>query len=195
MRGLRVDDHLKGYHADLQGYLRAASVPKADPVNLGTEVRMVHALNRRGYAMEMADLMSFSSHQLIVQTYLDTLVMDPPPGYASVNWAQIRRADEELVRLLADKSAGNLRRVADGSPRLDELVPELLKDPRWTIFVTPLPSSGAGRGSKKRQVAPPAPPAKMAKSGGKCKNKTDRNSPMPTALRGLMSHTSDGRRI
>eukprot|EP00971_Amphidinium_carterae_P200052 3970475-Amphidinium_carterae.1 len=69
--------------------------------------------------MEMADLMTYSVHQTIVQTYLDTLEMEPPPGYAQVNWSQIRCADEELMRFLADKSAGNLRRSADGAPRLN----------------------------------------------------------------------------
>eukprot|EP00971_Amphidinium_carterae_P275515 5466912-Amphidinium_carterae.1 len=165
--------------------------------------------------MEMADLMSVSVHQRIIQTYLDAIVAEPIQGYAPISWAQIRRADDELIRVLADRSAGGLRRNVDGQPALDVLVPKILVDPMFVVYLTPLPKTSSAasshevpassqrdsRPAAKRPQQAPAPqsqrPPKMAKGRGKSgkSGKSDRGSPMPPQLRGMMANTKDGRRI
>eukprot|EP00971_Amphidinium_carterae_P294820 5853894-Amphidinium_carterae.1 len=95
----------------------------------------------------MADLMSVSVHQRIIQTYLDAIVAEPIQGYAPISWTQIRRADDELIRVLADQSAGGLRRNVEGQPALDVLVPKILVDPMFVVYLTPLPKASSAASS------------------------------------------------
>eukprot|EP00971_Amphidinium_carterae_P323180 6422598-Amphidinium_carterae.1 len=72
---------------------------------------MKEALDRRGAAMQMADLLSYRIHAKLVQAYTTQLLRDDlPPGYAAVNWKQLQLADAELWRLVSDRTHGALRR-------------------------------------------------------------------------------------
>eukprot|EP00971_Amphidinium_carterae_P080286 1588524-Amphidinium_carterae.4 len=102
--------------------------------------------------MEMADLMAVSVHQRIMQTYLDAIVADPTQGYAPISWTQIRRADDELIRVLADRCACCLCRNVEGQPALDVLVPKILIDPMFVVYLTPLPKASSLRAASSHEV-------------------------------------------
>eukprot|EP00971_Amphidinium_carterae_P241982 4804449-Amphidinium_carterae.1 len=99
-RGDKADAAIKHIIADDQGVLRGTLATPSLTADLRGDLRMKEALDRRGSAMQMADLLSFRVHAKLVQTFTTQLLRDDlPPGYAAVTWRQLQLADAELWRL------------------------------------------------------------------------------------------------
>eukprot|EP00971_Amphidinium_carterae_P346202 6487526-Amphidinium_carterae.1 len=184
---------------------------------LSSELLTERALIRRGYALQMSDLMSHSTHQKIVDKYVDDVCRDATDGFAKITWSQIQKADAVLWNKLADASQGSLGRSEDGRRPLDSLVDRFLHDPSVVYHLIPRMMSrdagtssvsgsrrvgggGVGASGVKRELQHAAasgkPPAKKAKGKSKSGNSGfDRGLPLPGLLRGLNSRTADGSRI
>ena len=86
-------------------------LPEADT---RTDLRMRQAYARRGLAMEVADLMTFTVHEKLVEKLFMEYQRDPPPGYPQVSLRQVAEADRRAWKMVAEKSNGDLGRDAAG---------------------------------------------------------------------------------
>eukprot|EP00971_Amphidinium_carterae_P189495 3761579-Amphidinium_carterae.1 len=96
-RGDKADTAIKHIVADEHGILRGTFASPSLSADLRGDLRMKEALDRRGSAMQMADLLSYKVHAKLVQAYTSQLLCDDvPPGYTSVTWRQLQMVDAEL---------------------------------------------------------------------------------------------------
>jgi hypothetical protein len=199
-----------GYKFDApNGKLSVTRVDETMTADTSDLLRLRFALQRRGLAMEVAFLLSYSVHEEWLETIFG-LMMDPPlPNYSKVNEAQVLRADKELFVMISRHHRGGFK--------IDLTGRTFVLDAAWAAKVDSvriqhmlMPMAAAGRQAPAGGVRPgPTPPnptskrqvkltllkAKHAartgggkgsdgpKGGGKGKGKTS----MPAALAGGQS--------
>eukprot|EP00435_Cladocopium_sp_Y103_P017720 s5862_g4.t1 len=128
-----------------QSTLKVAQVPVAAPTDVGSELKLQWAFQRRGVAMDQCRLLDWSYHEDWIQWLLQTITKDVPAGFSSVKLDQIVRADKELAdkelwTILAQQQTKSLKPQND-TPVLNEDFKKLTTDPRVTMYVLPLPTS------------------------------------------------------
>jgi hypothetical protein len=92
-----------------QSTLRVAQVPVVTSADVGSELKLQWALQRRGLAMDQCRLLDWTYHEDWVQWLLQALTKDVPTGFASIKLDQILRADKELWTILAQQQTKSLR--------------------------------------------------------------------------------------
>ena len=150
-----------------------ANAPKQN-VDTGTELKVYWALSRRAIAMDQCGLISYSVQMLWIQSLMEAISEEAPPGYARVNIAQALRADKELFTMLARKLPGPCRATGTGAPPCDLVVQQLVNHSRIQQLLLPLPGKGGRQtdhGDADSDDAPPRPrPKKKAKAAPKKPN-------------------------
>ena len=122
-----------------QTTLKVAQVPTATTADIGSELKMQWALQRRGIALDQCRLLDWAHHEDWVQWLLQSLTKDVPSGFSTIKLDQVIRADKELWTILAQQCTGSLRPVND-VPALNAEFKRLTSDPRVTLYVLPLPT-------------------------------------------------------
>ena len=154
-----------------QSTLRVAQVPVATTADVGSELKLQWAMQRRGIAMDQCRLLDWAYHEEWVQWLLQTLTKDVPAGFAAVKLDQLLRADKELWTILAQQQSKSLKPVND-QPVLNEDFKKLTTDPSVTMLILPLPTTGpkAQQPIQPKKTDPPktggnptAPPNKKRK--------------------------------
>ena len=205
---------------DEGGVVKAVASDRAPTVSIRTVFQLSNALSRRGLAFDIANLMTFETHELIRRALLDALSEEPPPGYAAASMAQAERADRYLFSKLADKARKCVR--GSGIARLlDPLVQPILDSPKFLMLLQPLESKGAASSSRgntsvlesraaadsgqsgrtkrrtrqKAQAAakrrPEPAPGNKGNSRGKDDGRNRDSAPMPQELKGHMSRRNN----
>lgn len=133
--------------------LKLAQVPVQTKADLGTELKLQWAYQRRGLALDQCRLLSWDVHELWLYSLLNAITRDCPSGYQQVKTEQIIRADQELWTLLAQLNLANLKPTND-VPVLDAHVKTLTTDPRITMFLLPLPGGHAAKSDRTVKTQP-----------------------------------------
>ena len=94
-----------------QSTLKLAQVPIIANADVGTELKLQWAMQRRGVAMDQCRLLDWSLHEDWVQWLLQSLTKDVPSGFTSVKLDQVIRADKELWTILAQQQSKSLKPV------------------------------------------------------------------------------------
>jgi len=98
-----------------QGALKTVATPSLPAIDVGTELRLMYALQRRGLAFDLVGLMTWSNK------LFRALMSDAIPNFSPITLDQLLRADQELFLLLAAEHSGSLKAgAADQDPPLDE---------------------------------------------------------------------------
>ena len=132
------------FKEDAEGRLQRTFREKEYPIQVGDELAMKYALQRRGLAMNMAKLINFQVHDTLVNFYLEELARVALPGYEKVSMEQIRRADKEIFLRMADKTRSGLSNFGDPLRQvlpLDQVLPAVMVEPRIVALLFPLPST------------------------------------------------------
>ena len=114
--------------------------------DVGSELKLQWSFQRRGIAFDRCGLLSWATHERWVTTMLNTLSRPSPVGFAQVKVDQLVRADREMFTLLAQEHRGPLKAAGGGAPPLDDLVKNMITDPRVTMFLLPVPSHAKQHG-------------------------------------------------
>eukprot|EP00435_Cladocopium_sp_Y103_P072300 s179_g39.t2 len=123
-----------------QGTLKSVHQDNLTQVDVGTELKLMFAFQRRGLAFDLVNLVSWDVHTAWTNKLYRALMAEPPTGFASVSLSQLLRADQELFSLLASEFQKPLKAAAvDDKPPLDAEISKLMADPRINVFLTPLP--------------------------------------------------------
>ena len=139
--------------------------PKAD---LGSDLLLKYALQRRGMAFEQALIMKFEVHELLVDRLLSEYLRTPPAGYRVINLDQLLRTDKEIFRRMAEETRGGIVADALGNLPLETALKKVLYEPGVQMFLLPMPSAGpnaaaAGGGASQQAEQAPTTSRKAAK--------------------------------
>ena len=173
-----------------QGTLKSVSAESLPPVDVGTEMKLMYAFQRRGLAFDLVGLMSWDAHTEWTNKLFRALMADVPMNFQSIGLQQIIKADQEMFLLLSAEYEGPLKANAiDGDPPLDAQLRMLMNDPRVNVFLVPMPSPQTKRpaSSSHGPDRPAPPPPKKPKQGGKAP------AQIPSELASLHTKTGDNK--
>jgi hypothetical protein len=151
LRGEKKD---KSWAADAAGVLRERVVSTGGRADTSSDLKLSFALRRRGLAFEMADIMSYHTHELLVSKLLAAYLRDPMPGFAPVTLEQLARADQEAFRLLARATTRGIKRNEHNHRPCDTLFPDIIASPDVYQVLMCMPRAGGGGAKRARSATP-----------------------------------------
>ena len=172
-----------------QGSLKAMPADALPSVDVGTEMKLMYALQRRGLAFDLVGLMSWDAHTEWTNKLFRALMAEAPANFQTLSLQQIIKADQEMFLLLATEYDGPLKsQTIDGDPPLDAQIRLFINDPRINMHVVPQPSHA-------KRPAPAAQPSDRATPPAAKKPKVNNKAPaqVPSELSGLHTKTSDNK--
>ena len=174
-----------------QGTLKSIHQDNLVQVDVGTEMKLMFAFQRRGLACDLVNLSSWEVHTEWTNKLYRALMSEPPPGFNTVSLSQLLRADQELFSVLAAEFQEPLKpATATDKPPLDAEIRKLMADPRINVFLAPLPKI-----EKKASIDPPIR-NKFDKDRQPPGGKSNEEKPapqVPQELQGLHLKTKDGK--
>jgi hypothetical protein len=195
--------HVKELKADAAGYVKERVLEVRGSTDTSTDLLIRYALTRRGLAMELGQVLSYTVHEELIALLFREYLRPPPPGYSRVSIDQVRRADIEIFRQMQEQSRAGIRILPDGRMPLDLVLPGILVSPRVAMLLMPLP---AAAGSKRGAPSGDSEASRSSKKqkAGKAKAKTDtaakgrgkevgKPPKMPNELLGMASAYGDKR--
>jgi len=144
--------------------LTLAQVPVTTTADVGTELKLCWAYQRRGLAFDNCRLLDWHMHEAWVQYLLSAMARDYPAGYSPVRSEQVIKADRELWTILAQEYKESLKPTND-VPALNQAFKGLTTDPRVTMYLLPVPSSVPKVSNATTAGPPKAPPAVKPQQG------------------------------
>ena len=135
---------IRQYQTDANGYFKEEVAIVEDAADTSTDLRLQNALRRRGCACEVAGILSYQMHELIVEEYFRAMQEEPGNGWRKVSVQQVYAADVELFKLFARATQNGLDPADDGSLALDKLVESLLNHKRVVQHLSPRQAPGGG---------------------------------------------------
>ena len=202
----------KEWKVNSSGHLMEVVSDIGPRTEVSTDLKVLQALNRRGAAMELSNLMDYQVHDKLTRMLMREFQRDTVPGFHRVALDQLHRADKEVWAFMAERTRDGLMPDAAGARPLDDLLPQALLDPTVRMMLLPLPgaqnkrraddneppSTKASKRAKKKArqeaaqtSAPRGPPPRNPKGDGKGQGKT---RSMPGGLLGN-SKTAEGKSI
>jgi hypothetical protein len=104
--------------------------------------------------------MSFESHRSLSDEMLDAAQRPlPSTGFGAITMEQLSAYDVEVWRRLSERSRTGIRTRADGVRPLDQLMADVLVEPRVAMLLLPHQTHGGGRAASTEE-----PPLKKPKT-------------------------------
>ena len=138
--GVRTE---KVWKADANGVVKESTESKAADATVGSDLLLRYALNRRGLALEIANVCAYEAHELLVEAYFDAMLAPALPGYSKVTRTQIKNADVYLWKEIGKKCPKGLVGTLGSRPPFEQALKDLLFDPKFRYMFMPLPSAGS----------------------------------------------------
>ena len=107
------------------------------------------ALQRRGLAMNMARLLSFESHEVLVNYYFNELSREALADHSPVSIEQVRLADKEVFFRMAEMTRGGFSKIVhleDELP-LDSILKTVMSEQRVQALLNPYRTVSARQAS------------------------------------------------
>ena len=163
---------MKVWQPDKSGVIKQVSPGPDLQASTCNELDVMQALRRRGIAYAVGQLMSFSSHELLISLLFDELQREPQPGFHAVSLGQIAQADREIHVKLGELTRGGLSPGPAGELPLDIHLCEVLRSPAVMWLLMPKQKQGSSPPSSS-VVTPSAKGEPKPKRKQKRKKKTD----------------------
>ena len=166
--------------------------------DISTELKVYQAFTRRGLALEMAGLASYSVHERVTRELMTHLSRDPPPNFRAPTLEAVLRADKHLWIKVADHVKSNLRLDENGKLPVDKALTSFYMQADVLFHLMPTHQAGAAsskaskRSASPQQTAREAPP-RPAKGLKPKFSKT--RAKMPSGLHGFKPSNAKGQRI
>ncbi|CAE7915198.1 SLC24A2, partial [Symbiodinium necroappetens] len=167
-----------------------------------TELLLQLALQRRGIAMEMANILDYHVHYHWVERLLSARLDSHPATHLQPTLDQCQQADRKLWQLLGESTRSGIQLKAGGRP-LDGIFEKTWQSPEVLHLLQPMPRAAGSSASN--QVTPPPKfhgagpyerPNKGTRKGTGKGNKGGKGGgKVPSALSGCRSCTNAGENI
>ena len=118
----------KTWKPDAAGVVKEKVVDRAPLADTSTDLKLRFTLQRRGLALDIADLLAYEEHQKIVDWLLGEYHRIAPDGYNRVSLEQVHHADREIFRCLQEVCRGGIKRRVDGKRPLEDNLEKVLAD-------------------------------------------------------------------
>ena len=122
---------------DAHGKLKTEK-PEDARADTSTELLLQQALQRRGIAMEMANLLDFNVHGKWVERLLSARLDAVPATHVVPSFGQLQLADRKLFQMLAEQSRSGLQATPKGRP-LDLIFEAAWLSPEVSHILQPMP--------------------------------------------------------
>ena len=132
---------------DKDGFIRAAVATEGPLADTSSILKLHDALTRRGAALHIGRVLSWTTHQALVFELMSALKRDAPAGYSRVSMEMAREYDRELWRRVTDLAGGRVKPQLDGTLPLDSLVKQVMIEPRTAMLLMPRQSAGKASSS------------------------------------------------
>lgn len=173
-----------------QGAIKAVAGDGLSTIDVGTEMKLMYAMQRRGLAFDLVGLMSYDAHMEWVNRLFRAMMHEAPSNFNAVSLQQLVKADQEMFTLLASEYDGPLKAQAiNAFPPLDAQVRQYMNDPRVTMHLMATPRV------EKRAAPPSGPSAPKQPPSKKQRHDNKPAAQLPNELQGLHSKTADSKPI
>ena len=142
------------FSLDSSGKLRSETKVEVR-ADTSTELLLQMALQRRGIAMEMANILDYHVHHKWVERLLSARLDAPPSTHSLPTLDQCQQADRKLWQLLGEATRSGIQLRAGGRPR-DNIFEQTWQSPEVLHLLQPMPRSSGSTASF--QLAPPPKP-------------------------------------
>ena len=156
LQNIKTEELIK---RDASGHLRAHDETKVPDADTRTDLRLRQAYIRRGLALEVADVMTFTVHEKLVDKLFQEYQREPPAGYNQVTLGQLTAADRRAWKMMSEEIQGDLGRNGLGRRLADVALEKVIAEPAFITLLLPLPGgrSSGGKDSKDPQPVEPEP--------------------------------------
>ena len=188
------------FSLDSSGKLRSETKVEVR-ADTSTELLLQMALQRRGIAMEMANILDYHVHHKWVERLLSARLDAPPSTHSLPTLDQCQQADRKLWQLLGEATRSGIQLRAGGRP-LDNIFEQTWQSPEVLHLLQPMPRSSGSTASS--QLAPPPKlhgsspyerPTKGRKGAGKGAKGSKGGGRVPPGLAGCRACTNAGESI
>eukprot|EP00913_Durusdinium_trenchii_P008482 g7965.t1 len=138
LQNIKTEELIK---RDASGHLRAHDEAKMPDADTPTDLRLRQAYTRRGLALEVADVMTHTIHEKLVDKLFQEYQREPPAGYSQVTLAQLTAADRRAWKLMSEEVQGDLGRNHAGRRVADVALERVILDPAFVTLLLPLPGN------------------------------------------------------
>ena len=137
---------------DGRGVVRESLVQREIQADLGTDLLLTYALQRRSLAFDQCKLVTYDRFERWSQIMISSYLRQPPAGHQRVTLDQLHTADLELFKALMRKTRTGIRMQSSGVFPLEVALEESIQAAEIRLFLQPLPGSArsAESGSKRK---------------------------------------------
>jgi hypothetical protein len=171
--------------------LKLSQVPISTTADLGTELKLMWAFQRRGLAMDNCRLLDWDVHETWLHYMLNAMTRECSAGYHAVRAEQVIKADRELWTILAQGNLKSLKPI-NNVPALNQAFSALLTDPRVTMFLLPAPSGVSKTTTVQGKVSSDAPKIQPGVTATKKRKLTRAQKACPNDLKEFNLKLSQG---
>ncbi len=165
--------------------------PITEEADHGTELKLMWCWQRRGLALDMTNVVSWSVHEKWIDTLFRSYATDAAQATRSVSLAQLIKADCEMWTMLA-REVHSVRPDAHGAKPLDLAIEKLQSDPRIVVHLMPQPLARSSASVTEKPYKPDKPGPKKKIRPGK-RGRTPPN--VPEELKDAYQQTAKGKPI
>jgi hypothetical protein len=120
---------------DASGVVRERAKQPDSRADVRSDLRLRQALQRRGLALEIADLMRYETHELLVEKLFEEFLREPLEGYFGVATQQIQAADRHAFVRLAELCRTGVQRTPSGTYPLEAAMTVTLTKPAFSFLL------------------------------------------------------------
>ena len=133
----------KAWMSDSAGLIREHSFLQLENADTGSDLKLVQALTRRGLALELGRVCSFTKHEVLVRLLIGEYQRSPPHGFRPTSLAQVERADREVFRRIAELTRGGLQGLLGGALPFEVALDRVLAEAGVRMLLIPMQSSSS----------------------------------------------------
>lgn len=142
--------------------LKAVETQQLEVASYRTDLLLKSVLQRRGLALDMAGVMSYTVHDRLVSFLFDEYMRTPIEGYARTTVDQLHCADREIWSMLSKNCRAGVRALPGSNIRpLEDKLDACISSTTVRMIVMGRPTSGRPSPS-----SPAARPEKRVQGGG-----------------------------
>ena len=134
---------IKAWQPDSSGFMKEHVVTELMPARTDTDYLLRCALSRRGLALEIGRVCSFKVHEALVELFFKAMYADRLDGFDPVQISQIKAADQEVWRLVAESCRAGIRAEPDGTLPVERILKVLVLDASIRYILMPFRSNKA----------------------------------------------------
>ena len=136
---------------DGSGFIRMKPAEDEVLCRLSSQFELLHAIMRRGLALEMADALSFDLHEVLRRRLIAAITQVPSEGFLPVGLNQMLDADQVIWQQLYKATREGIKRRSSATRPLDDCMMKVLDSLKTQMALMPRQGSVSAAASSSNQ--------------------------------------------